>query len=151
MEAIIGFFSNILSSILPFLFKKKERSEFDKQYEKLRFDVASALTMYACYYHNPVDLAKTESHKLPKEYDDASVELRKLGSTASALAATIPEKGKKLPITKTDLDIISGSLIGLSNSMHTPYNCGTTREERDFVTEREKEIRKILHIEKANS
>lgn len=149
MDAIISFFSNILSAILPSLFKKREPTEFDKQYEALRFDVAKALTMYACYYHNPVDLAQMPEHKLPQEYVTASDELRKLGSTASALAVTIPEK--KFPITKDDLDNVSGCLIGLSNNMITPYNCGTSYEERAFATDREKEIRKLLHIEKTNS
>lgn len=151
MDAIIGYFSNILSAILPFLFKKKEPSEFVKHYEKLRFDIATALTMYARYYYNPVDLAQMPEHKLPQAYVTASDELRKLGSTASALAVTFPKKETKLPITKADLDNISGCLIGLSNSMNTPYNCVATRKERDYVAEREKEIRKILHIEKANS
>ena len=151
MEAIIGFFSNILSTILPFLFKKREPTEFDKQYEALRFDVAKALTMYACYYHNPVDLAQMPEHKLPQEYVTASDELRKLGSSASALAVTIPEKEKKPPITKADLDNVSGCLIGLSNSMTTPYNCGVSAHALDFVAEREAAIRKLLHIEKNNS
>lgn len=104
METIISFFLSILSTLLPFLFKKREPTELEKQYEKLRFDVAKALTMYACYYHNPVDLAEMSEHKLPQEYVTASYELRKLGSTASTLATTMSEKEKKRPITKTDLE-----------------------------------------------
>lgn len=148
MDAIISFFSNILSAILPSLFKKREPTDLKKRYEKLRFDVAEALTMYACYYHNPVDLAQMSDHTLPQEYVTASNELRKLGSTASALAATMPEKEKKLPITKTDLANVSGYLIGLSNSMTTPYNCADIGEFRDYSYMREEKVRKLLNIEK---
>ncbi len=151
MDAIIGFFSNILASLLPFLFKKKEPSEYDKQLEKLRFDIAAALTMYARCYHNPVDLAKQADHSLPPEYETASVELRKLGSTARALAEIIPEEENHLPISTADLLIISGNLIGLSNSMHTPYNCGASNEDRDVVGMREAEIRTLLRIEDSRS
>ena len=147
MDAIIGFFSNILASLLPFLFKKKEPSEYDKQLEKLRFDIAAALTMYARCYHNPVDLAKQADHSLPPEYETASVELRKLGSTARALAATIPVKKKNLPICKSTLLRVSVCLIGLSNSMTTPYNCGLSHVDRKYVNASEAEIRRLLCIE----
>ena len=148
MEIILNFISNILAAILPTVFGKKEISEYERQYEKFRYDVAAALTMYARYYHSPVDLARQLDHALPPEYEMASTELRKLGSTARALAETIPNKGKKFPISKDDLISVSGNLIGLSNSMCTPYNCGTSLEDRDAVREYEAEIRKLLCIEK---
>ena len=147
MDAIIGFFSNILASLLPFLFKKKEPSEYDKQLEKLRFDIAAALTMYARCYHNPVDLAKQADHSLPPEYETASVELRKLGSTARALAATVSRKEKRLAKRKSELMTVSRHLIRLSNSMCTPYNCGSSYEDRKWVKSCEAEIRELLCIE----
>lgn len=147
MDAIIGFFSNILASLLPFLFKKKEPSEYDKQLEKLRFDIAAALTMYARCYHNPVELAKQADHSLPPEYETASVELRKLGSTARALAATISRKEKRLAKRKSELMTVSRHLIRLSNSMCTPYNCGSSYEDRKWVKSCEAEIRELLCIE----
>lgn len=139
---IMGFLSSIFSSILPILFKKKEPTEFDKEYEKLRFDVAEALDYYACYYHYPVDLAKQPDHKIPQEYETASEKLRKLGTTASALAATITKKNLSL---KPVLMSISGNLIGLSNSMCTPYNCDYPYDNHSDV--RVAEIRKMLGIE----
>ena len=150
MEAIINFFSNILSALFSSLFKTREPTEFDKQYEKLRFDVASALTMYARYYHYPVDIAKQPDGKLPPEYENASIELRKLGSTASALAAIIPAKGKKQIEKKKKLEDASGCLIGLSNSMNTPYNCAFTSEDRRNVKGIELEIRKNLQLGENN-
>ena len=147
MDAIIGFFTNILAAVLPSLFKKKEPSEWSKNYEKLRFDVAKALDLYSRCYCYPVDLATRPDRKLPQEYVTASEELRMLGSTASALAATIPVREKNLPICKSALMTVSRNLIGLSNSMTTPYNCGPSREDREFVDASEEEIRKLLCIE----
>ena len=147
MDAIIGFFTNILATILPSLFKKKEPSESDRRYEELRFDVAKALDLYARCYHDPVDLAKQPDCKLPQEYLTASEELRKLGSTASAIAATISRKEKRLAKRKSDLMTVSRHLIGLSNSMCTPYNCGFSYEDREWVNSIEAEIRELLHIE----
>lgn len=128
MDAIIGFFTNILAAILPSLFKKKEPSESDRRYEELRFDVAKALDLYARCYHDPVDLAKQPDCKLPQEYLTASEELRKLGSTASAISATISGKEKTLATRKSALMTVSRNLIGLSNSMCTPYNCGSSSD-----------------------
>ena len=146
MGPILNFFSNMLSALLPSLFKTREPTEYDKQYEKLRVDVAYALTMYAPYFHYPVDIAKQPGGKLPPEYEKASVELRKLGSTASALAATMPAKRKKQIEKKKKLEDASGCLIGLSNSMNTPYNCAFTSEDRRNVQGIELEIRKNLQL-----
>lgn len=147
MDAILNFISNILTAILPSVFGKKEPAESERQYEKLRFEVAKALDLYARCYHDPVDLAKQSDHKLPQEYVTASEELRKLGSTASALAATISRKEKRLAKRKSELMTVSRHLIGLSNSMCTPYNCGSSYEDRKWVKSCEAEIRELLCIE----
>lgn len=138
----------LLATILPFLFKKYEQSGFDKKYKQLRCDVAEALAMYSCCYHNPVDLAKQIDHKLPAIYETASAELRKLASTASTLSVTKPKLIIVPRISKADLDTVSGYLYGLANSMTTPYDCYTTNEERKSVVEWENEIRRILNIQK---
>ena len=146
MNGIFSFISSFFAPLLPLLFKKKENV---KQFEKLRFDIAAALTMYARYFHNPVDLARQADHSLPQDYKTASAELRKLGSVASALAETTPEK--KLPISKADLLCVSKNLIGLSNSMCTPYNSGSSREDRAVAREYELEIRNLLRIDNSAS
>lgn len=147
MEILVEFFSNILSVLLPNLFKKHEPSELDKKYEQLRFDVAQALTMYACYYGNPIDLAKQADCKLPSAYEKASTELRRLGATASAIAAMSSPKKKK-PITKSKMMDVSGALIGLSNSMTTPYNCDIPSVHFEIIHDCEDIIRKNLELEK---
>lgn len=143
-ETIISFVLNILSAIFPKFFNKREPSEFENQYKQFQFDAASALTMYACYYNNPVDLAKLPDNKLPPDYAAASTEFRKLGSTARALAVTMDEK--KTTISKSDLENVSHYFIGLSNSMTTPYNCGTSTEDILAAREWEAEIKKLLSI-----
>ena len=76
----------LLTAVLPSAFNTRRNSiEFFNKYYQMKSDVAAALTMYSCYYHNPIDLAKSEGQRLPQNYDDASVELRKLGATSSAL------------------------------------------------------------------
>ena len=142
---IIDFLVSILSAIFPKLFGKRESSKFEKQYQQFQFDAAAALTMYACYYSNPVDLAKLPDKKLPPDYATASTELRKLGSTARALAATMDET--KTTISKSDLENVSHYFIGLSNSMSTPYNCCASTEELRAVREWQSEIKKHLDID----
>lgn len=141
---IINFLVSILSAIFPKLFGKRESSKFEKQYQQFQFDAAAALTMHACCYSNPVDLAKLPDKKLPPDYEVASTELRKLGSTARALAATMDEK--KTTISKSDLENVSHYFIGLSNSMSTPYNCCASEEELRAVKKWEADIRNLLNI-----
>ena len=143
ITSIIALFAAVCPLIINK--QKQKRAEFDRKYNELRTAVASALPMYACCYHNPINLAKRADHKLPPEYETAQTELRKLGATASALAATMPEKGKKLNATRVELGRVSECLIGLSNSMSTPY--GVSQDDRDCVRDIEKEIRDLLHIE----
>ncbi len=147
MELLLNTFSNILSTILPFLFKKREPSEFTSKYEQLRFDVAEALVMFSRCYHNPVDLAKQIDHKLPLEYETASSELRKLGAKASALSATISQKEKKSYVYKENLNAVSSNLIYLSNSLVTPYGCYETSDDQDYATKCEDEIKRILDLQ----
>lgn len=147
MDTIWSFISSIMSAILPSVLKKKEQSEFEKQCESLRFDVARALTMHARYYCNPVDLADTEDNKLPQKYDMASNELRSLGAKASALAAIFPTEQNNLHINKNALSEVSGYLIGLSNSMTTPYNCGISSSHIYYVKEWERKIKELLELD----
>ena len=147
MDTIWSLISNIISAILPSVFKKKEPSDFEKQCASLRFDVARALTMHTRCYCNPVDLARTEDNKLPQKYDMASNELRSLGAKASALAATFPTEKKNLPINKNALSEVSRCLIGLSNSMITPYNCGISRSHIYYVKEWERNIKELLKLD----
>lgn len=140
--------SSILLIVLPLVIKKREPSELEEKYAQLRLDVAKALTLYACYYKNPVDLARLPDQKLPPAYENARTELRKLASEASALAVILESDCKSPPFTKEEMTEVSNNLIGLSNSMNTPYNCGVSREDLDDAREYEARIRALLNIKK---
>lgn len=149
MKTLLEFFANVLSTILPTVFKKREPSEAKKEYDQFRFDVAEALATYVCYYGNPIDLAKQPDHKLPPAYENASTELGKLGYRASAIAATSDPKKKK-PIVKSEMIAVSEALIRLANSMTTPYNCGVSPVHSELIHKEEAIIRKYLQIEQNN-
>lgn len=143
--------TSLFGTLFPFFAQKKEVPEVQKRYEEIQFEVAQALTIYSCYYHNPVDLADYPDGKLPSQYTNASDKLRELGSKMAAFSETLPEKVKDLPITAGQMSNVSRYLIGLSNSMTTPYNqSGRSSGERRAVRGWEKEIRDILNIHEPN-
>ena len=63
-ETIMGVIGNIISSIIS----KDRKSGFRENYEAIRFEIATALALYAKYYHNPVDLAQMPDLKLPNRF-----------------------------------------------------------------------------------
>lgn len=143
--AIGAIVSAAISIVVGYMKKKNEISE---QYNKLRSDVSEALTMYCCYYLNPIDIAKTADHRLPDNYRQGSDRLRELAAKVEAFAETLPKNAKKLPFKTEDLHDVHSYLIGLSNSFSTPYGCDVSREELDAAREWENEIRVILNIHK---
>ena len=50
-------------------------------------------------------------------------------------------------LAKEELNDVSGYLIGLSNSMSTPYNCCASAEELRAVREWQSEIKRLLDID----
>ena len=147
IEMLLGFLADIFSTLFShFTSKHGEQSETRQRYEDLRREIAAALTMNSCYFHNPIDIAQTRDHRLPENYAEGSRQLRELASQLRALTETMPEKVKDMPITKMDMYEASKYLIGLSNSFTTPYGMAQTSEEYRAVREFEAEIRKLLNI-----
>ena len=149
-EGVVSVFTDLLPSVLLLKEKisnKNELAEFEKEYKKMRLDIAFALSFHACCYSNPIDIAKIPDHQLPQDYEKACDELRKLGAKASALAATLPEKERHLPISKNALIEVSKNLIWLSNSLYTPYNCDVSYNHAERIAQHVKEIRMALGIE----
>lgn len=101
--------------------------------------------MYACYYHNPVDIAD-HNNKLPDDYKTASEELRMLASELRAFIETLSWLKPGIP-SKDDLYNASAHLIGLSNSMQVPYNTHFDRRIDDSI-ENENEVKRLLKIYK---
>ena len=129
-----------------FKHKKHSVSESRQKYDALRCEIATALTMYACCFNNPIDLATTKNNEMPPEYVEGQKVLRSLGAQIRSLAETLPEKVKDLPISKSEMTDASGYLIGLSNSFITPYGYGSYQGDRDNARHYEKHLREILNL-----
>ena len=140
-ETIMGFIGNIIFSIIS----KDRKPRFRERYETIRSEIAAALALYAQYYHNPVDLARMPDQKLPKDYAEASKELRALASRAQALSETLPDKPKYAE-AKSILYRVSKSLFGLSNGLATPFNCGITEKHQQTIDENERKIKELLKL-----
>lgn len=141
-------FITVLSGVLVFAI-----SEWLKEiwltplqnYKKLRGKVSRSLTMYACYYHNPVDIADHDD-KLPDDYKAAAEGLRMLASELRAFIETLSWCKFGIP-SKGDLYDASAHLIGLSNSMMVPYNSHFDRR-LDNTIENENRVKRLLRIYK---
>lgn len=141
-------FVTVLSGVLVFAI-----SEWLKEiwltplqnYKKLRGKVSKSLTLYACYYHSPVDIAEHDD-KLPDDYKTASEELRMLASELRAFIETLSWFKLGIP-SKGDLYDASAHLIGLSNSMMVPYNNHFDRR-LDNTIENENRVKRLLRIYK---
>ena len=150
LEAFLGFITSLISSILPGLLKKKEASEHRKNYDEIRREVAEALSMYACCFYNPVDLADTQDHKLPSFYDEGSVRIRALAAKLKALAETLPTGKNDLPINADDMLDAARYLFGISNSFHTPYGMGSSSTDWQHLRGWEDELRRLLDLKSRN-
>lgn len=113
-----------------------------QNYKKLRGKVSQSLTLYACYYCNPVDIVDS-NNELPDDYKAASKALRALASELRAFLEILSWCRFGIP-SKKKLYTVSAELIGLSNSMCLPYN--DRRIEQ--IMERERNIRRLLKIYK---
>lgn len=146
IEQCISLLGNLLSSLLPNLLKK-EPSEHKKCYNEIRKEVAEVLSMYACCFYNPVDLADTCDHKLPPFYEEGSYKIRALASRLKALAETMPCKKTDVPNSIDELKTAAGYLFGISNSFHTPYGRGSSYNDSECIREWENELRRILNLD----
>lgn len=135
-------FITIMSGVIVFIFSQWI-IEFiinpHKEYLSLKEKIACTLTMYCCYYHNPYKLNKKEHIKNNENYDEASKELRKVGSELSGYIGKI----SKLRFNKRKkLKKVRDSLIGLSNGL---YEYESYSPYKDNI-ECESSIKKYLGI-----
>ena len=151
LEAILGAIPGCIIDLVKFIFqmgkKKSEKFPSRQEYESLRRMAAEALTMNACYYCNPVDIAQ-HGDKLPEAYERGSTQLRELGAKFRSFAETLPERTHDIPLSKEQIAQVGSSFIGLSNSFNTPYRCPRDREDVLAAKEMEATIRSLLDISK---
>ena len=114
------------------------------EFKKLRRKVNSTLSMFACYYTNQIDLARSNAEEIER-YSSASKSMREMAVELMAFADDF--QGKKccgVPIS--NVSEAAALLMRLSNSFFTPYNCPEMAENRDNDKMR-KEIRELLEID----
>ena len=115
-----------------------------QEYKKIRAKVSYMLTIYACYYSNPIDIADTNG-KLPDDYECASKELRKTAAELRALIETLSWCKIGIP-KKQIIYVASANLIGISNGMQTPYNVKDSSTMAEHNQENVDTAKKLLKI-----
>lgn len=153
MEIFLTILATIVSGVFVYVFCEWMKEIWlmpFQEYKKQKAKIAAALTLYANCYSNPVDLAKTEDNKLPNYYEVASVELRKLAAELRGLNEIISWCRILIP-RKNELDEVASCLIGLSNSMNTPYNTTMSETHISKTEERENEIKKKLRFARSKA
>lgn len=143
LEAILG----AIPGFFEMFQKISKKSPSEQEYDSLRRMAAEALTMNACYYCNPVDIAQ-HGDKLPEAYERGSTQLRELGAKFRSFAETLPERTHDIPLSKKQIAQVGSNFIGLSNSFNTPYRCPRDREDVLAAKEMETTIRSLLDISK---
>ena len=107
LEAILG----AIPGFFEIFQKISKKSPSKQEYDSLRRMAAEALTMNACYYCNPVDIAQ-HGDKLPEAYERGSTQLRELGARFRGFAETLPERTHDIPLSKEQI-IVSTHRIGV--------------------------------------
>ena len=128
----------IVDAIKERYFKPRE------EFKKLRRKVDSTLSMYACYYTNQIDIARSDPKSI-ELYSSASKSMRELAVELMAFADEYSGK-KCCGVLVKDISEAASWLIGLSNSFFTPYDCPEQADNRDNDRIRKK-IRELLQID----
>lgn len=110
-----------------------------KKYRELKERIAYTLTLYSCYYMNPYQFDKDENVRNQNEYDDASKEVRKIGSELSGYIGNISRirfKKRKRLLEARDC------IIGISNGFYQYPEYSPIKDNKDA----EKRIKELLKI-----
>jgi hypothetical protein len=110
-----------------------------QEYKKIKSRVSYTLAMYANLYYNPIPYEQP-ANKIPDNYEQASIELRKLASELGAFIETlswvkpsIPKKGN-LYDASSNLFALSSGLFVLKNvDMYEYIEYNGKREERIYT------------------
>ena len=130
--------SRVLVYVLSQLYMEKIINP-RKEFRAIRQKIIYSISMYSQYYHNPYNLLNEKSNIRDKsEYENASIEMRKVGCELAGYIGTIP----KIRFNKIKkLNVVLDSLIGISNGFYIVsknYNVIKDNKEDEEV------IKKIL-------
>ena len=92
-----------------------------QKYKEIKHDVAVTLTYYARDYNNVVDIKDKEKIDL-ENIKEVSDKLRTISCELTGYIETLSWMKIGIP-TKKDLSEAAKCLMGLSNSLTTPYGC----------------------------
>ena len=147
-EVILDLFTNgtfltILSGVLVFIVSQYFLLLVinpHKDYKQLKQKIIYNLKLYCQYYFNPYDLVNEDRNmRKISEYENASNEIRKVGSEIAGYIGTISflrfNKIKKL-------NKVVDSLIGISNGFYIYPNYNPVEDTKKL----EENIKKILHF-----
>ena len=136
ITVISGVFVFVISEwLMNFIINPK------KEYSSLKERIIYTISMYSCYYSNPYKLTKKENVRNKEEYDEASKELRKIGSELAGYLGNIKSKRKR-----KKLEEVKSSLISLSNGLYEYPNYSPIQDNKEC----EKNIKINLGIIKSN-
>lgn len=108
-----------------------------QKYKEIKHDIAVSLSFYARIYTNVVDPAKCGSDE-KKNYLEVSEKLRYLSCELKGYIETLSWFKCCIP-SKKKLSEAADLLMSLSNSLFTPYNCGS--EIKDSINNKTTEKR----------
>lgn len=147
-EVILDLFTNgtfltILSGVLVFIVSQYFLLLVinpHKDYKQLKQKIIYNLKLYCQHYFNPYDLVNEDRNmRNISEYENASNEIRKVGSEIAGYIGTISflrfNKIKKL-------NKVVDSLIGISNGFYIYPNYNPVEDTKKL----EENIKKILHF-----
>ena len=133
MENVITIAVTVVSGVLVYLLGEMLQTIWLtplQKYKSIKHDIAVALSFYAREYANVIDIAN-EDEKRVQKYSEVSTKLRALSCELTGFIETLSWFKFGIP-SKKRLTEAAKLLMGLSNSLFSPYNVSpTTQECRD--------------------
>ncbi len=145
LDSLLTILITVLSGVLVYIFGEILQTIWLsplQKFKSIKHDVAVTLTFYSRIYNNPIDFAHA-TLSTREEYSEVSDKIRNLSCELKGYIETLSWIKIGIP-AKKDLLEASKLLMGLSNSLHTPYNVQPTTE--DFLRNKntEEKIFKLL-------
>lgn len=132
--------SGVLVYVLSQLYMEKIMNP-RKEFKAIRQKIIYSASMYCRYYHSPYNLLNEKNNVRGKnEYENASIEMRKIGCELAGYIGTIP----KIRFNKIKkLNDVLDALIGISNGFYIISKDDTVIKDN---IKNEKVIKKYLNF-----
>lgn len=132
--------SGVLVYVLSQLYMEKIMNP-RKKFKAIRQKIIYSVSMYCRYYHSPYNLLNEKNNVRGKnEYENASIEMRKIGCELAGYIGTIP----KIRFNKIKkLNDVLDALIGISNGFYIISKDDTVIKDN---RKNEKVIKKYLNF-----